>query len=202
MGGDPESEQSHEAPARPDKQLWQTAPNGGWSSWSSLGQPSPNVKMFTPSVAANADGRLELFVTVQNGELYHLWQTAPNNGWSGWSSFAVPPGTTLGDWLAVAANADGRLEFFIEDFSGAWWNQWQTAPNNGWSGWSPVVGAPTTPEGVPSVAPNADGRLEFFIIDQSGALWHQAQTAPNNGWSNWASFGPAPQDWRAFRPRH
>ena len=42
-----------------------------------------------------------------DGALWHMWQTAPNNGWSGWYS--------MGGWidmLDVARNADGRLEIF------------------------------------------------------------------------------------------
>jgi hypothetical protein len=39
--------------------------------------------------------------------LYHIWQTAPNNGWSGWASL----GGKVKD-IAVAANANGQLTAF------------------------------------------------------------------------------------------
>jgi len=34
----------------------------------------------------NADGRLEIFGVGTDNALWHIWQTAPNNGWSGWES--------------------------------------------------------------------------------------------------------------------
>ena len=64
-----------------------------------------------------------------------MWQTAPNNGWSGWYS--------LGGWidlLKVASNDDGRMEIFARGGDGAVWHIWQTAPSNGWSGWYSLGG--------------------------------------------------------------
>src|SRR5690606_8283026 len=39
--------------------------------------------------------------------LYHIWQTAPNNGWSAWSSLGGKVKNVV-----VAANANGRLTAF------------------------------------------------------------------------------------------
>jgi hypothetical protein len=67
--------------------------------------------------------------------VWHRWQTAPNNGWSGWNS--------LGGWvdrLFVNNNADGRMELFARGSDRALWHRWQTAPNNGWSGWASLGG--------------------------------------------------------------
>jgi hypothetical protein len=172
--------------------LWQTAPSNGWSDWSSFGTP-PGVQLLgVPAVAPSADGRLELFVVGEDGAVYHQWQTAPSNGWSGWSSFGAPPGVGLVALSAVAASADGRLELFVVggDPDGGLWHQWQTAPSNGWSGWSSFGPPPgTLLGGIPAVAPSADGRLEVFVVGADGALWHLWQTAPSNGWSGWSSFG-------------
>ena len=63
---------------------------------------------------------------------------------------------------------------------------WQTAPNNGWSGWASLGGIITS---MPSVTINADRRLEVFALGTDNALWHLWQTAPNSGWSGWASVG-------------
>lgn len=43
--------------------------------------------------------------------------------------------------LAVARNADGRLEFFYIGTDDRLYHNWQTAPNNGWSGEAPLGGA-------------------------------------------------------------
>ena len=83
----------------------------------------------------NADGRLEIFARGGDGAVWHMWQTAPNNGWSGWYS--------LGGWidlLKVSSNDDGRMEIFARGGDGAVWHMWQTAPSNGWSGWNSLGG--------------------------------------------------------------
>lgn len=193
--------------------MWQTAPSSTeWSDWSSLGTPAVNLANSpalgsSPTVAANADGRLEVFVAGGDGALWHVWQTAPNNGWSDWSSFGTPGGLTSASnpalAPAVAANADGRLEVFIAAGfpSGELWHVWQTAPSNGWSSW-----ASFGPPGVKflrsaAVAPSADGRLELFAVDTDLALWHVWQTAINNGWSDWASLGTPPQQGSTLVPQ-
>lgn len=81
--------------------IWQVAPSGGWSSWTSHGHPPSTNPPFptgvwnTPALALNSAGRLELFVAGTNTELWHIWQTAPNQGWSGWLSHGSPPGFNI-----------------------------------------------------------------------------------------------------------
>jgi acylphosphatase/peptidoglycan hydrolase-like protein with peptidoglycan-binding domain len=157
--------------------IWQTAPNNGWSGWNSLGGGIQGKI----AVDRNADGRLEVFVKGTDGALWNIWQTAPNNGWSGWNS--------LGGLVyapVVMKNADGRLEVFVRGGDNAVWNIWQTAPNNGWSGWNSLGGQITA---GPVVGRNQDGRLEVFVRGTDGAVWNIWQTAPNNGWSGWNSLG-------------
>ena len=82
--------------------------------------------------------------------------------------------------IAVARNADGRLEIFAKGTDGAVWHQWQTAPNSPFSGWASLGGVITSDI---AVGQNADGRLEAFVRGTDNAVWHRWQTAPNNGWS-------------------
>jgi len=172
---------------------WQTAPSNGWSDWASLGTPTPNLLIGNPTVAANADRRLEFFVVDEDGEMWHRWQTAPNNGWSQWASFGTP-GTKLTDRPAVAANADGALQLFVVDQNGQLWHRWQTAPNNGWSNWTSFSNPPGVEQlnSPPVVAPKADGTLALFIAGQDQALWYLYQTAPNNGWEGFVPLGNPP----------
>ena len=39
-----------------------------------------------PTVTNDADGRLEVFARGTDNALWHIWQTAPSNGWSSWAS--------------------------------------------------------------------------------------------------------------------
>ena len=58
--------------------MWQTAPNNGWSTWSTRGGAFAGA----PVLGTNRDGRLEVFVKGTDCALWHTWQTAPNNGWA------------------------------------------------------------------------------------------------------------------------
>lgn len=106
-------------------------PPPGW-----VAHPGPAL-IGTPTVAPSADGRLEVFAVGTDGALIHQWQVAPiaPQNWSGWFSHGVPPGTTLVGSPAIAASADGRLELFAVGADGALYHIWQTAVNDGWSGW-------------------------------------------------------------------
>jgi hypothetical protein len=66
------------------------------------------------AIARNADGRLEVFVRGNNGDLWHIWQTSPYHGWSNWESLGAnfPSGPVVGQ------NADGRLEVFVRGNNG------------------------------------------------------------------------------------
>ena len=167
---------------------WQTSPNGGWSDWASLGSP-PAEFLGAMAPAANADGRLEVFGRVglmSSGGLYHLWQTAPGNGWSAWDNLGGGIGP---QFLLVAANADGRLEVFaVSTGPGELEHIWQNTPGGGWSGWSTLG---SLPGGFPvqlSVGRNANGRLELFNVGVGG-LWHNWQTTPGAGWAGWSRLG-------------
>jgi ABC-type polysaccharide/polyol phosphate transport system ATPase subunit/acylphosphatase len=145
-------------------------PNNGWHNWrNSLG----GTLTTGPVVARNADGRLEVFARGTDNALWHIRQTSPNNGWSGWSSL----GRALTTDPVVARNADGRLEVFVRGTDTALWHIWQTSPNNGWSDWNFLKGVLTS---KPVVARNADGRLEVFMRGTDNALWHKWQTSPKH----------------------
>ncbi len=125
-------------------------------------------------------GRLEVFARGSDKALHHIWQVAPNSGWSSWGSL----GGTI-DIVKVGLNQDGRLEAFARGTDNALWNIWQVAPNSGWSNWNSLGGWIDSIE----VAQNADGRLEVFGRGSDKALWHNWQVAPNSGWSGWQSMG-------------
>ncbi len=171
--------------------LWQLNPGGGWSGWTSLGGW---IDEADPSLTQNRDGRLEVFGVGHNlfsgQDLTHSWQpSAGNTSWSGFSSLGNPP---PGSYIVPKAsrNQDGRLEVF------GWhpnnhriWHIWQTAPNDGWSGWG-TLGRPGFGTNVElDIGNNADGRLEVFAIGDDGVLWHIWQTSPNDNWSGWELLG-------------
>jgi hypothetical protein len=106
----------------------------GWIGWDELGGQFAGG---SPVVGRNADGRLEVVADgpgAHGPELFHVWQTAPNNGWSSIDSLGAPPGEFL-DSPAVARNADGRLELFAEALTPndhPLWHTWQLLPGGPW----------------------------------------------------------------------
>jgi hypothetical protein len=141
------------------------------------------------------DGRLELFATGNDGNLWHIWQTAINSGWSAWYSHGNPGETFAGSGIppVMADQADGRLHLFIPTLGGPMWRISQTAPSSGWSDWV-SHGRPNGLPGYlfkdpPAIATNADGRLELFAPAAIG-VWHIWQTEPNGPWAEWYNQVP------------
>ena len=161
-----------------------------WSGWEQLGGQLAGGE---PAAAQNADGRLELFAEVsgpQGPELGHIWQTAPNAGWSAWDSLGAPASAQFLGATAVARNADGRLEAFARVglmSTGTLWHIWQTTPGGTWSAWEDLGGS--IGAHIVVATQNADGRLEVFAVSSTAKLEHIWQTSPNGGWSAWGGLG-------------
>jgi hypothetical protein len=97
--------------------LWrseQTAWSNGWSSRHPHGSPTGALVLGPVMAGRSGDGRIEVFVTDQDGRLWNIRQTSANGTFTGWNAFA-DPGVTLDDrpGLALARSADGRLELFV-----------------------------------------------------------------------------------------
>lgn len=177
--------------------LWETAVGGAWSDWFSHGAPAGHFLVPSPVLGTNQDGRLELFIVGTpdpsqgwGGPLFHIWQTAPSNGWSSWYSHGRPSNVDLSPYPTIARSPDGRLEVFAVGVDGNLYQIQQTAPNDGWSDWL-MVPAPVGTSLIPSpvVGPSHDGRLELFVVGLDGNLYHRWQTNTVGSWSDWISHG-------------
>jgi hypothetical protein len=178
-------------------QRWQIAPNNGWSDWKTLGAPAGDAlltEQFT--LGKNQDGRQEVFVVATDGDVWQIWQTAPNGGWSGWERRgAPPPGIRRADRITVGRNRDGRQELFVMGGDDALWHTRQVAPHLGWGGWE-SLGKPRDTDfsepprdrdlTQPLVQRNADGHLEVFAPG-NGAFCNRWQEAPDG--STWRHQG-------------
>jgi hypothetical protein len=194
-------------------QKWQVAPNNGWSDWRTLGTPAADVSLtdrFT--VGRNQDGRQEVFAVGSDGNVWQIFQTVPNGGWSDWKKLGKPPAEIrTSDRITVGSNADGRQELFAVGKDAAIWHVWQVAPNVGWSDWK-SLGTPRDQFGFPPQSPeppkdrdlsdpvvqrNADGHLEVFAPG-NGAFCNRWQERPILPGSPWRKEGwnakPKPSD--------
>jgi len=159
---------------------WKPGPSfSGWSYWERLG--SDGIRQI--AVGRNQDGRLEVFCVRGDHTVAHLWQVAPNSGWSGWNSLggAVTQ-------IAVTANADGRLELFGVGRDGGLVHMWQTAPNNGWSGWE-RLGSPGSISQV-TAACDDNGVLQVLALGLDGRVVGMRQDSAGRGpWHGWDRVG-------------
>ncbi len=185
-------------------QIWQTAPNGGWSNWGKLSQLPVGIRPSDRiTVGSNTDGRQELFLMGEDDALWHIWQQAPNAGWTSWESlgkpkdhdFPEPQERDLSEPF-VQENPDGHLEVFAPG-NGAFCNRWQEIPNsNVWrhQGWNakpqpqPAVGI-TWLEAALDVKRQ---RVEALTLGDDGALWHAWQVNQDPFWSSWESLESPP----------
>lgn len=172
-------------------QKWQVAPNSGWSAWKTLGTPASDTAVTDQfTVGRNQDGRQEVFTVGSDGNVWQIWQTAPNGGWSAWRKLGQPPASIRrADRITVGSNHDLRQELFVMGGDDALWHIRQVAPNVGWSGWA-SLGKPKDHDfaepakdrdlSQPLVQKNADGHLEIFAPG-NGAFCNRWQEAPNSG---------------------
>jgi hypothetical protein len=173
-----------------DGNVWhqaETSPGGVWGGWDNLGTPAPTSGLDRPVVATNADGRLELFTVSRDAaasETWHIWQMAPDAGWSAWESLRGNPGG-----IGVGQNADGRLEVFAtlgDSTPGGptgLLHRWQVDPNgvSGWSldqDWLPTLsGSISRLAQTGSGVTFAWGSAGLFRSDDAGLSW-MALSAP------------------------
>jgi hypothetical protein len=158
---------------------WQVSPGGSWAGQTTLA--SDGARQV--AVGQNADGRLEIFYVGTDYGLYHQWQTSPSGqinptGWSGQVRFANDSASQV----AVARNADGRLEiFYIGVLDSGPYHNWQVEPNGNWNG-ETIFGPDVATE--IAVGRNRDGRLEIFYVGPEQGLYHNWQLTP--GSPTWA----------------
>lgn len=144
-------------------------------AWRTVGR-LPGLRLAAPMVAANADGRLEVFARGSDKTLWHIYQQPGTSEWSSWESLGGPPGAMVPFGFvtdAVAENDDRRLEVFVVAGDAAVWHIYQTSPNCCWSGWE-SLGHPTSGWKLLTelrVVKRRSHLLELFALDQQGTLW-------------------------------
>jgi ricin-type beta-trefoil lectin protein len=177
----------------------QQSPGGPFTGWQGL-PGGGNYLYNTLSVSRNADGRLEVFgVRLQDGRLYHNWQTSPNGGWSGWHPLTDQM-VAGGRGVASVLNGAGGLEVYATLTDGALHRRYQTS--GGWSGWEPIhLPGPTAGAWQPQAIRHPDGRVHLFALVTNGpvsnhGIFHTWQTSPGSGFTGWVRLGNA--DTHAF----
>ncbi|HEX8567982.1 MAG TPA: hypothetical protein VF648_20255 [Pyrinomonadaceae bacterium] len=155
-----------------DNAVWinhQITRGGTWAGWTRF----DGETFYSPTLAKNGDGRLELFVRGTDNRVWHRWQTAPNGGWSGWQVLNESSRVTAylnGSSGGVAVgNNSGGLEIFANSTTSELMNIHQIPAFPYWSDWA-AIGANLTSD--PAVGVNPNGIVEVFALGAHGELQH------------------------------
>ena len=123
-----------------------------------------------PAVAASADGCLDVFIVSQEAMLWHIRQTAPNDGWSDWVAHGTPSGVSF---------AQTRRR------------KWPAAPMDAWNCSSSVTTkrCGTCGRRPPMTAGRAGERTMLRQGRNSGGFARRLARARMDGWScsQWAA---------------
>jgi len=152
---------------------------GGWSSWTSLGAPPPGSKSG-PTVASWGPGRLDAFVTGNDGNLWHEWSGNSGASFSNWENLGQPPGGLTCAPAAVSWGT-GRVDVFGRGADGALWHTYWNGSQ--WVAWESLGGVLQSSPAVSSWAP---GRIDVMVVGTDHAVWH---TWYQGGWVPWQSLG-------------
>src|SRR4051794_40189206 len=114
------------------------------------------------TAAPDARGQVHAFLTGPDGAAYET-------GADGWTSIGGPAGGSLLGPIAVARDADGRLEAFARGADGAIWRAAEATPEGTWTAWASLGGVFAGP---PDVVSDKDGRLEVFARDTGNTIQH------------------------------
>jgi peptidoglycan/xylan/chitin deacetylase (PgdA/CDA1 family) len=176
-----------------DPELFTVSPSGvlthawwtgsAWVGWLPL---VTGIFGGTPSVVANPNGTLEVFVR-SSGTLEHLWQNQPN-GTAGWSAaWPIGGSVALAADPAVVLWPDGHAETFSVATSGAVMHAYRSL-NGSWSPWF-SLGATATGSVTAWSWPVTSGPGDVDVVARlgGGCLAHSYNVG--SGWSPWFSLG-------------
>ena len=109
---------------------WQmcfTPTSSQWSEWNTIPTSGGWLSNVRPTVAQNADGRIELCIVDNNGILWHISQTSPSDSsqWSAWDQLFGNRRFPTNAKPVLIRNADGRLEVFIVGSDEQIYHNWQ-----------------------------------------------------------------------------
>ncbi|MDQ0305890.1 LmbE family N-acetylglucosaminyl deacetylase [Kitasatospora herbaricolor] len=155
-----------------------------------------------PTVAKNADGRLDVFYrttavpatgsvpAADAGSVEHTWQRV-DGSWSATTQGLAGDGG-IGPVAAVSApnqdtvsTGDGRITLFEHNAGGSVSTQKQSTPNGGYGAWSDRNGFLV---GEPAAATDRTGRVLVFAVGDDGRLQIMKQQTPGASqlFSAWA----------------
>ncbi|MGF1428612.1 Ig-like domain-containing protein [Kitasatospora sp. LaBMicrA B282] len=171
---------------------YQTAPGAGpWSGWHALSGLPSGVR-FSGAVAGTLDagGRLALYATGSNGNVYENYQTVPGGApWSGWHETTGSAGVALAAGPVAFRDVNNKTVLYAVGSNGNVYENYQTVPGGGpWSGWHALTGLPSGVTFTSRIAggTDANGKTILYVTGSNGNVYENYQTVPGGApWSGW-----------------
>ena len=174
------------------------------SPWPQESMENADVCMDV-AVAANADGRLEIYTSnIQAGQIYHKWQEFNQDksqviGWSAWAGLPFSEDHSyLGTFFAgntnllvgLTANKGERIQVVTQ---GAW-GVAQLLDNGDWPGHASRLASPpdtvvVTCIGRSHVTSDEGSLYVFGVAGGSSKVYYSTQGNAGGGWSDWRDLG-------------
>jgi hypothetical protein len=136
--------------------------------------------LASSAVAANSNGRLELFGVNSQGQAWRQGQVDVLGVklYTGWAGFGLD-GKVLRA-IAAERNANNVVEVFALDSTGQVWHRWETGPSTGfYTAWVTLDSTLSTV----AVARNKSGLLTLYGVNNAGQLVYRNATAGVNTWA-------------------
>lgn len=167
----------------------QKRPNGGWGGWATWSGYAHFPALTPVTLAAHADGRLQLFGVGADGRVHTRVQRAPNGGWSRWSTWAGNRSFAPTTPLAVVRNKNGRLQVFGVGRDGRMHTRLQRRANGSWAAWAVLTGYRHFPATTPvSAALTKDGRVQVYAVGAGGRVHMKSQRRAGGSWGSWTAW--------------
>ena len=166
---------------------FQETPGGTWAGWSPMGSGPVQAGVQQVTAAQQNDGRVELWVTDNDEQLWTMWQTSPGGGWSGWSG-PNWNGAPLLESLAACqqGGARGAQLWGITD-EDVLISCFQESPGGGWSAWDTSSFLDAPPAVAVTAAQQNNGCVQIWMLDQKQQLMSASQTSPGGDWTAWSA---------------
>lgn len=157
------------------------------------------------AVAANADGRLEIYTSnIEAGQIYHKWQEFNQDqtqvvGWSAWEGLPFSEDHSyLGTFfegntnllVGLTANKGERIQVVTQSA----WGIAQLSDNGDWPGHASRLASPPDTLAVTCIgrsnASSDEGALYVFgVASGSSKVYYSTQGNAGGGWSGWKDLG-------------
>jgi hypothetical protein len=174
---------------------FQETPGGIWAGWSPMGSGPVQAGVSEVTAAQQNDGRVELWVTDPEEQLWTMWQTSPGGNWSGWAGPNWNSAPLLSTIAACQQGGARGAQLWGITNENVLITCFQVSPGGGWSAWDTSSFLDAPPAFAVTAAQQNNGCVQIWMLDEDQQLMSASQTSPGGDWTGWSApkWNGAPQ---------